>query len=72
QMLEEGRFIREHAWGKTIRSTTTLHAMVLAENVHPLINRGVFAVLNKPFNGRIQFGFVKMADPEGVNFERVY
>jgi hypothetical protein len=67
---QDGKFIREHSWGEEIRSTTLLKAMVLAENLHPLIGQRVFEILTNPFNGRIQFGYIKT--PVEFGYKKMY
>jgi hypothetical protein len=67
---QEGKFVRDHSWGTDIQSTTTLKAMVLAENLHPFIGRRVFEILTNPFKGRIQFGYIKT--PVNFGFKKMY
>lgn len=68
---QEGNCTRDHQWGNVIRATTSLKAMVLAEEVHPLITRSVFDCLNQPFiDGSIQFGYVRTTGNMG--FEKRY
>lgn len=68
---QEDKCTRDHQWGKNIRATTSLKAMVLAEDVHPLITRPVFDCLNKPFtDGRIQFGYVRTT--VNMGFGKIY
>jgi hypothetical protein len=66
------KFVRDHEWGLSIQSTTSLKAMLLAEKIHPLIRDSVFTLLNKPFKKEIQFGYVKMPIDINLAFEKVF
>lgn len=60
---QKGLFVRNHEHGAQIRATTSVKAMLLAEEVHPLIkNINVFDLLNQPYKGLIEFGHVKMSE----------
>jgi hypothetical protein len=66
---QRGVFVRKGYPGEAIRATTSLKAMILAPDIHPIITENVFAMLTKSFNGVIEFGYVKTI--MGDDFERV-
>ena len=69
---QNGKIIRESKTGegKAIRASKSLKAMILAQNVHPLITGGVFDLLNAPLKGSIEFGYVEIK-PDFV-FRRIF
>jgi hypothetical protein len=68
---QKGLFIRTHQHGAEIKATSLIKAMLLAEDIHPLIkNPKVFELLNQPLKGAIEFGYVKMA--QQYSFDKTY
>jgi hypothetical protein len=67
---QKGVFFRTGREGEAIRTTAVLKAMILAPKLHPLITRAVFDLLNAPFKGSIEFGYVDMTSE--FDFRRVF
>jgi len=54
-----------------ISETTSVKAMILAEQVHPLINNPkVFELMNQPCANHIEFGYVR--NPASYSYKRAY
>jgi hypothetical protein len=68
---QQKRFLRESNSEMEIAKTTSVKAMILAEEVHPLINNSkVFDLMNQPCEDHIKFGYVRT--PVSYSYKRIY
>jgi hypothetical protein len=68
---QEKHFRRESKKELGISETTSVKAMILAEQVHPFINNPkVFELMNQPCKDLVEFGYVRI--PAGYSYKRAY